>query len=132
MLFDTSAILDYLKGGRETREIVESEEEKREPIAISTISVFELLSPIFHRRLSEEERTLRAFFRQTTVLSLDARSSEEAAKIMGALLRIGKPINTLDVLVCGIGLANGVDGIITKDRDFKEAEKVAELNVRLV
>lgn len=132
MLFDTSAILDYLKGGRETREIVESEERRREPIATSTISAFELMSPIFHRRLSEEERILRTFFRQTTILSLDASSSDEAAKIMGSLLRIGRPINTLDVLVCGIGLANGVDAVITKDRGFKEAEKVAQLNVRLV
>lgn len=48
------------------------------------------------------------------------------------LLRIGRPINTLDMLVCGIGLANGADGIITKGRDFKDAEKVAELNVRLI
>ncbi|MBI2183983.1 MAG: type II toxin-antitoxin system VapC family toxin [Thaumarchaeota archaeon] len=84
MLFDTSAILDYLKGGGKTKEIVESEERRREPTATSTISIFELLSPIFHRRLSEEERTLKAFFRQTTVLPFDARSSEEAAKIMGA------------------------------------------------
>lgn len=36
------------------------------------------------------------------------------------------------MLVCGIGLANGADGIITKGRDFKDAEKVAELNVRLI
>jgi len=49
---------------------------------------------------------VRAFARESQFLVLDSAATEEASKIMGALLRIGKPINALDVFISGIAVAN--------------------------
>ncbi len=51
---------------------------------------------------------------------------------MGSLLRIGKPINALDVLISGIAVANGADEIVTSDKDFQTIEKVANISVTMI
>ena len=99
---------------------------------MTSISLFELLSPIFHRRLSKREKALRAFARESQFLGLDAAGTEEASKIMGSLLRIGKPINVLDVLISGIAVANGADEIVTSDKDFQIIQKVANITVTMI
>jgi len=132
IVFDTSAVINFLRGGEETKDIVENAEKDRNTVAITTISLFELLSPIYHKRLQRENRVLRAFAGQTIQLGLDSRAADEASKIMGALLRLGVPINTLDVLICGIAVSNNADNIVTLDRDFEQVEKVADINIRFI
>jgi len=51
---------------------------------------------------------------------------------MGSLLRIGKPINALDVLISGIAVANGADEIATSDKDFQTIQKVANISVTMI
>ncbi len=99
---------------------------------MTSISFFELLSPIFHRRLLKREKVVRAFARESLFLGLDAAATEEASKIMGSLLRIGKPINALDVLISGIAVANGADEIVTSDKDFQTIQKVANISVTMI
>jgi predicted nucleic acid-binding protein len=99
---------------------------------MTSISLFELLSPIFHKRLLKREKALKAFVRESLFLGLDATATEEAAKIMGSLLRIGKPVNALDVLISGIAVANGADEIVTSDADFQTIQKVANISVTMI
>ena len=99
---------------------------------MTSISLFELLSPIFHKRLLKREKAVRAFVRESLFLGLDAAATEEASRVMGSLLRIGKPINALDALISGIAIANGADAIVTSDRDFQTIQKVANIEVLLV
>lgn len=99
---------------------------------MTSISLFELLSLIFHRRLSKREKAVRAFARESLFLGLDAAATEEASEIMGSLLRIGKPINALDVLISGIAVANGADEIVTSDKDFQTIQKVANISVTMI
>ena len=80
----------------------------------------------------KREKAVRAFARESQFLALDSAATEEASKIMGALLRIGKPINALDVLISGIAVANGVDEIVTSDKDFQTIEKVANISVTMI
>ena len=80
----------------------------------------------------KRERAVRAFARESQFLVLDSAATEEASKIMGALLRIGKPINALNVLISGIAVANGVDEIVTSDKDFQTIEKVANISVTMI
>ena len=80
----------------------------------------------------KREKAVRAFARESQFLVLDSAATEEASKIMGALLRIGKPINALDVLISGIAVANGVDEIVTSDKDFQTIEKVANISVTMI
>ena len=99
---------------------------------MTSISLFELLSPIFHKRLAKREKIVRAFARESLFLGLDASATEEAANIMGSLLRIGKPVNALDVLISGIAVANGADEIVTSDKDFQTIQKVANFGVTMI
>ena len=80
----------------------------------------------------KREKAVRAFARESQFLVLDSAATEEASKIMGALLRIGKPINALNVLISGIAVANGVDEIVTSDKDFQTIEKVANISVTMI
>jgi len=105
---------------------------KGDMVGVTSVSLFELLSPILHRRLLKREKAVRAFARESLFLGLDAGAAEEASKIMGALMRIGKPINALDVLISGIAVANGADTIVTSDRDFQTIQKVANIEVLLI
>src|SRR5271157_1800561 len=64
---------------------------------------------------------------QSMVLPLDSAAAEESARIMGSLLRQGRPVNALDVLIAGTASANGATVLISSDRDFLEIEKVSDL-----
>ncbi len=132
IVFDTSAIIDFLRGGSKSKPIVESLEKAGDSLGITTVSLFELLSPIQHRRLWREEKLVRAFAQRVIVLELDVNAATEASKIMGALLRLGKPINALDTLISGIAVSNGAVKIVTSDRDLKQIEKVADITIQLL
>jgi predicted nucleic acid-binding protein len=67
---------------------------------------------------------LRRLVKGMNLLTFDEDSSEKAAEIMGVLLRAGRPVNVIDVLIAGIAVANGVEEIVTTDRDFKTVEEV--------
>ena len=99
---------------------------------MTSISLFELLSPIYHRRLLKREKVVRAFARESVFLGLDAAATQEASRIMGSLLRIGKAVNGLDVLISGIAVANGADEIVTSDKDFQTIQKVANISLTFV
>ena len=99
---------------------------------MTSISLFELLSPIYHRRLLKGEKVVRAFTRESVFLGLDAAATEEASRIMRSLLRIGKAVNGLDVLISGIAVANGADEIVTSDKDFQTIQKVANISLTFV
>src|SRR5712691_12229218 len=101
-------------------------------VRTTSVALSERLSPIHHRRLLKKEKAVRAFARESLFLGLDAAATEEASKVMGSLLRIGKPISALDVLVSGIAIANGADTIVTSDRDFQTIQKIANIEVLLV
>ena len=72
----------------------------------------------------KEEIILKRLIRSLDLLIFDEDSSDKAAQIMGGLLKAGKPINVIDVLIAGVALANGVEDIITKDEDFKVIEEI--------
>ena len=84
------------------------------------MSLFELLYPLYHRKLDAQEKVLRSFVHQMKVLPLDSDAAEESAKIMGSLLRIGKPVNALDVLIAGTIMASGAEKVLSKDSDYKK------------
>jgi len=66
---------------------------------------------------------------QLRLLPFDAGAADEAAKIMGALLRIGRPVNALDVMIAGSALASAANLLISFDEDFKEIANVCSLRV---
>ncbi len=99
---------------------------------MTTVTLFELLTPIRHRRLSREEKTVKAFARQALLIGLDVRAAEEASLILGDLLRIGKPVNALDVLIAGIAVSNNASRIVTSDEDFMVIGEVADIKIQMI
>ncbi len=132
IVFDTSAIIDFLRGGGESRSIVEATEGRAERIYVTVISQYELLTPIYHKLLKEEERNVRAFLRRSTILPLEQDSAEESSKIMGELFKLGIPVNALDTLIAGIAVVSGVDTIVTKDKDFERISEIANIKILLI
>jgi len=131
IVFDTSAVIEFLRGNEQTKSVVQQTELQSESVAITTVSLFELLSPFYHRNLQKEEESTRSFLSRCVILVLDSDSAEEASRIMGHLLRMGRPVNALGALISGIALSNKASAIVTKDRDFREVAKVANIEVHM-
>jgi predicted nucleic acid-binding protein len=51
---------------------------------------------------------------------------------MGSLLRIGQPVNALDVLIAGTAVSNGAEKILSRDKDFETVAKVSDLKVEIL
>ncbi len=132
ILFDTSAIIDFLKGGLKTKSIVEEIESNRERVYTTVISQYELLTPVYHKGIKVEERNIRAFLRRSVVFPLDQNAAEESSRIMGGLFKLGIPINALDTLIAGIAITTGTDKIATLDRDFTQIAKITELDIIII
>lgn len=123
VLLDTSFLIDYFKGKNKTSEIVYSD------TATTVINYHEILSGVKHRKARKEETFFRRFFTEIDVLDFDLKSAEKSSEIMARLLREGKIVNSLDVLISGIALANGIEKIASADKDFDEISKITGLEI---
>jgi len=124
IVLDTSFIIDYFRGVKATYDIINDDDD----IATTTISYHEILTGLKRKKSKRKEKFFKRFFSEIKILSFDTKSAEESSNILARLLSIGKEINALDILIAGIAIANGADKIITGDHDFKEIEKVADIN----
>jgi len=132
IVIDTSVAVDFLRGSKEAVSALASAEKSADAIGISTISVFELLHPLQHRKLDAQEKIVRSFVHGLRVLPLDSDAAEESAKIMGSLLRIGRPINALDVLIAGTAVAVGAEEVLSTDKDYERISEISSLKLRIV
>ena len=129
---DTSVAVDFLRGKEPSVSNLEFELEAIDIVGISSVSLFELLHPIYHRKLTTQEKVVKSFVRRLRLLPLDSDAAEESAKIMGSLLRIGQPVNALDVLIAGTALSNGAEKVISADRDYEKIGRVSGLKVEIL
>ena len=123
IVLDTSALIDFFRGAAEAREFLDHE------LATTVVTYHEILTGVKHRRARREERFFRRFFSQVDVLDLDREAVEESSRIMADLLKLGVSVNSMDVLIAGIAIAKGAEGLATRDRDFLEIAKVSELEI---
>ena len=121
-----------LRGDPAAASALRAHESEGEIVGFSPISLFELLQSVYHRKQPEQERKIKAMAAQSLVLPLDVGAVEESAKIDGSLLRAGRPVNALDVLIAGTASANGATVLMTADRDFLEIGKVSPLRIELL
>ena len=89
------------------------------------------LRGIKHHKAKAEERFFRRFFSDIKILDLNLIAAERSGEIAGRLLSLGTAVNSVDVLIAGIAVANGAETLITKDRDFESIAKVTELNIKI-
>ncbi|MGC8505220.1 MAG: type II toxin-antitoxin system VapC family toxin [Thermoplasmata archaeon] len=120
------------KEGFSHRKACKGGEKKHDSIYTTVISQYELLTPVYHKGLKNEERTIRAFLRRSVVLPLDQKSAEESSRIMGGLFKLGIPVNALDTLIAGIAIVAGANKIATLDRDFLQIVKVTDIDIVVI
>ena len=101
-------------------------------IGLSTVSLFELLHPIHHRKPSAQEKMVKSFASQLRLLPLDSAAAEESARIMASLLRIGQQVNALDVLIAGTAVSNGAEKVLSRGKDFESVAKVSDLKIEIL
>jgi hypothetical protein len=121
-LLDTGVIIGILRGDEKLSDLVK--QLHSEELATTTLTYFELFSRVYHRNLKREERIIRGLLKLMNVLEVDEAAADKAAEIMGKLLRIGRPVNVIDVLIYGVALSNGIEEILTKDKNFKITEEI--------
>jgi len=132
IVIDTSVAVDFLRGARSSVSSVESAQRLTDSIGFSTVSLFELLHPIHHRKLSAQEKVVKSFASQLRILPLDSAAAEESARIMGSLLRIGQQVNALDVLIAGTAVSNGAEKVLSREKDFESVAKVSDLKIEIL
>lgn len=124
--FDTTAIIELFRGNESLKAKLE---DISDDFATTSVSYFEIFSKVYHKKLKKEKKYFKRFFANFPFYHLDLKAAEEGSRIMGNLYRRGEPINITDVLISGICLANGAEGLITKDADFRVIEEVSDLEV---
>lgn len=123
IILDTSALVDYFKGVEKTREFMDND------VTTTVITYYEILSGVKHRKARKEEQFFRRFFSEIDILDFNLKAAEEASSIMGRLLSIGTPVNSVDVLIAGIAVINGAEKIVSRDINFISIGKVSDLEV---
>jgi len=124
-LVDTSFLIDYFKGVEAVKGLVTAGEQ----YVTTVITFHEIMTGLKRARAKKEESFFKRILSRMTVLEFDVRAAEESSTIAAKLEAIGMSVNALDILIAGIAVANGVSKIVTRDRDFLEIAKVADIDV---
>ena len=125
IVLDTSALIDLFRGGEEIRKALGGD------VASTAVNYHEIFTGIKHHKAKAEERFFRRFFSDIKILDLNLMAAERSSEIAGRLLSLGTFVNSVDVLIAGIAVANGAETLITRDRDFESIAKVTELNIKV-
>ncbi len=111
-IFDTSILIDYLKGRQKGVDAVERY--GTDGIAITSVSSYELTRGIGSRG----RELLRLLFGRVRIYTLDQDSAVAAGELMRKLDSKGTPIGDIDALVASIALSNN-ETLVTSDSDFE-------------
>jgi predicted nucleic acid-binding protein len=118
---DTAFIIDYLRENPEAGKKMEDIEENQ--LAITVITSFELYFGIFKGKNIKREQRLKdieKILSRLVIFPMTHESAINAAKILGRLYRIGKPVNTLDCFIGAISLIHGCSKILTRNKRHYE------------
>ncbi|MHC1631803.1 MAG: type II toxin-antitoxin system VapC family toxin [Methanotrichaceae archaeon] len=123
IVLETSTLIDLFRGVDRTRVFIS------EDPATTVITYHEIFTGVKHKGAKKEEKFFRRFFSEIEVLDLDLMAAEKSSEIMTKLLKLGIPVNSMDVLIARIAVANGTERLVSRDQDFINIAKVSELEV---
>ncbi len=118
-LVDTSFLIDLSKNLPEAvKKSFELDNEAK--VFCTEVSVYEIILGIYaikNINYSNKIQKLEMMFKNFHILGLDHSSAVKAGEISGMLAREGKTISDADCMIVGIALANGINTIVTRDRE---------------
>jgi len=125
--FDTSFVIDFLRGDKKAVSMVENFKEKDEFMSLAAPSLIELISSAqLGIKRNQEKDKISRFISSITVLSLDKDSAFLAGELEGDLIMAGEQIGNSDVMIGAIAKSNG-ESLIT--RNVKHFSKIQRLKV---
>jgi tRNA(fMet)-specific endonuclease VapC len=118
-IIDTNVVVALLKGSPDALEQINALIQKNDQIAITTITVYELLKGAYlSSRRQENLKAVKETISNMLVLDLSPEACEEASNIYCDLRKSGKLISEFDILIASIAKVNG-QAILTLDQHFK-------------
>lgn len=124
---DTTFLIDLLRGNPEIEEIKEEVYAREIILSVAAPSVMELWTGACLARTSEKEKEkIIELIESLEILNLDEKSARESGEIEAELLRKGISIETEDVMIAGIAIANG-EKVITRDQHYARIPKLKVL-----
>ena len=117
-LLETSYLVDYEKGRKVAREYFETHAE--EPLAASTISMFELAFGVVWESERKLER-LESSLRWVDFLEFSVADAIETARIQAELQSTGERLPIGDMMIAGVARNRGLT-LVTADDHFRTVE----------
>jgi len=125
--FDTSFVIDFLRGDKKAVSMVEDFKEKDEFMSLVAPSLIELISSAqLGIKRNQEKDKISRFISSITVLSLDKDSAFLAGELEGDLIMAGEQIGNSNVMIGVIAKSNG-ESLIT--RNVKHFSNIQGLKV---
>lgn len=125
-VLDTSFLIDFIHNSPRAVELLGKLEQTERNIFVAAPSIIELWAGVLKGKKTEQKKAgLEAFLASLNVLPLDLESAKRAAEIEAELSIKGTIIETEDIMIAGIGMANN-ETIVTKDAHYT---RISNLNV---
>lgn len=133
ILVDSTFLIDSLRKLPNVREFLQKN--PTEILFTTEINIFELYLGLHSSKILEKDpnlfekrqQRLGELISKFQVLSFRRGEAIEAAKILGRLYRMGKPIEFRDGLIAGIALSNGITKVLTRNIDHFNRIKEIEV-----
>jgi predicted nucleic acid-binding protein len=120
---DSSFLIDFLRKDSAAIEKIKILEE--ENFSISAISVFEVALGfnLMKEFSSAKYEKFRDIVEELDMLDLDLKSSILSSRISASLTKEGKTIDQSDCLIAGTMISNGINNILTNNKQHFETIK---------
>lgn len=126
--FDSTILIDILRGNKEAKEFIEKCEDEGEEIMVSSICAMELAKGVyFASNLLKEKIEIQELLSQFTELPFTHEIAFEAGRIDSELEKKGETIQIEDVMIGATAKINN-QTLIT--RNLKHFERIKNLNIK--
>jgi len=125
ILLDTSFLIDLL---RQRKNAIDKAVEivNRDSLATTYVNIYELLIGVYSKKdanYGEMLKTIENLTEKIDILTLEKASTIKSAKIGGELMLKGQIIGDTDNMIAGIALSNGINIVVTRDKEHFERIK---------
>lgn len=118
MILDTTFIIDLLKNQNTAISKMKYLTDESVAYAITTPTIFELLSGLISLEKSETEKQKTiSLIKEQIIYPLDEESAKIAGHIDGELIKKGLKTDPVDVMIAGIAIKNNKK-VLTRDPHF--------------
>jgi predicted nucleic acid-binding protein len=127
--FDTSFLIDFLRGEKEARKAYLELKSKDYNFATTVVNVFELFRGVDKRgRIKSEEDAVRELTSRLLVWDLTIDAAERASRIYTNLERTGTIIGLNDCFTAAIAASNGCQRIVSLDEHFDKIPGIENMS----